>query len=70
MSELSEERWSNPGLILLVKLGSLLVHASEGMDAEGHVFDYIAFANGLKDFEVVNWIEQGMKLGLLPLRRS
>ena len=67
---MSEEKWGRPNLGLLVKLGSLLVHASEGMDAEGHVFDHIVFANGLKDPEVANWIKQGTKLGLLPLRRN
>ncbi len=60
--------WGKPSLSLLVKLGSLIVHADEALSKDGHPFDIRAFQDGMKDPEVKAWIEMGG--AYLPLKRK
>lgn len=61
----------NPSPALLAKLGSLIVHADEYLDAagKGHPFDKDAFDALLKDPEVDDWLKAMGKLAMIPLRR-
>lgn len=55
-------------LSLLVKLGSIAVHADEMLSPDGHAFDRTAIETLLKDPEVTAWIK---KMGvLLPRKRT
>ena len=57
----------NPGLALLSKLGSIIVHTEELLSPHGHPFDKEALGQLLEDEEVREWIEQ---MGpFLPLKR-
>lgn len=47
-----------PSLSLLVKLGSIAVHADEMLSPTGHDFDRLALRSLLTDPEVVAWTEQ------------
>lgn len=60
-----------PPISLLVKLGSLIVHADEYLDAagHGHPFDKGAFDALLEDPEVAAWLEAMGKNALIPLKR-
>lgn len=62
--------WEIPGLSLLVKLGSLIVHADEYIHPGGQAIDREDFEIGLKDAEVEAWLKEGTKAALLPLKRS
>lgn len=56
-----------PSLALLMKLGSIAVHADEMLSTDGHVFDRVALKSLLTDPDVVAWIK---KMGeLLPRKR-
>lgn len=56
-----------PCLALLVKLGSIAVHADELLSPHGHEFDRIALRDCLADPEVKAWIAA---MGVyLPLKR-
>ena len=58
----------NPGLKLLSKLGSIVVHADEALGAGAHQFDAIALKALLDDPEVKGWLaEMGP---FLPVKRS
>ncbi len=59
-----------PSVSLLCKLGSLIVHADEGFSDIGHHFDEIAFAEGLRDPEVLEWISQMSAMSMLPVKRG
>jgi hypothetical protein len=57
-----------PPLGLLCKLGSIIVHAEEMMQPDGHDFDRVAMETLLADRDVRKWIDD---MGsLLPLKRS
>lgn len=57
-----------PSTSLLVKLGSIAVHAEEFLSLKGHNFDRIALQSVLDDPEVVEWIRA---MGaFLPLKRG
>ncbi len=63
-----------PGLSLLVKLGSIAVHADELLDhspnaVRGHEHDRIAIKSLLSDAEVSDWIADMTKSGMLPVKR-
>lgn len=60
----------HPGLRLLVKLGSIVVHADEGTSPGGHQFDFVAMRQLLNDPEVKEWLAELGKMGLLPQRRA
>jgi hypothetical protein len=56
-----------PSLQLLMKLGSIIVHADEMVSATGHAFDEITLQTLLRDPEVQQWIKD---MGpLLPQKR-
>ena len=54
---------------LLVKLGSIAVHAEELVSSNGHEFDRDALATLLADPEVQAWRKAADELALLPLKR-
>ena len=60
----------NPSLSVLVKLGSLVVHANEYLSAGGHQFDLSVFYSGLSDDEIREWLASMNALGFLPVRRN
>lgn len=59
-----------PRLSLLVKLGSIAVHADEMLSPQGHQFDKIAIRSLLEDSEVKEWIKQMDASALLPRKRN
>lgn len=61
--------WKEPGMTLLVKLGSIAVHAEELLSPGGHAFDAKALDGLLNDPEVKEWLAQMNKLALLPVKR-
>lgn len=65
-----DDNWTLPKLSLLVKLGSIVVHAEEFMSPGGHEFDRFALESLLRDPEVVRWLHIGTTNGLLPKRRG
>jgi len=60
----------NPTAGLLAKLGSILVHTSEGVSDGGHTFDWIAVDALIRDSEVQAWLDGMQRLALLPVKRS
>jgi hypothetical protein len=61
--------WDRPSLSLVVKLGSLVVHAQEFMEPGGHPFDKTTFETEIQDPEVKAWIDKATKMGFLPQKR-
>jgi hypothetical protein len=61
---------TNPKLSILVKLGSIAVHADEMISSDGHQFDRVALESLLTDPEILHWIKQMDKLALLPKKRK
>ena len=59
----------NPSAALLCKLGSLIVHAEEFISEGGHPYDLQVFLDGLRDSEVVEWLNQMSKMAMLPVKR-
>ena len=57
-----------PSPALLCKLGSILVHAEELISPTGHPFDAAAMRTTW-DAEVIEWVEQMGKMGMLPVKR-
>lgn len=57
----------NPSLTLLMKLGSIVVHADEALSVAGHPFDIESMKPLLADPEVKSWIK-GMGV-YLPQKR-
>jgi hypothetical protein len=55
---------------LLVKLGSIMVHAEELIGPGGHAFDLSVLKGLLEDPEVLAWREQMDALALLPVKRG
>lgn len=61
-------RLTELGMPLLVKLGSIVVHADELTEPGGHEFDHTTIRTLLTDPDVQKWIkDMGV---LLPLKRS
>ena len=54
---------------LLVKLGSIAVHADEFFSPSGHIFDGDAMKALLDDAEVKTWLLEMQKMGLVPVKR-
>lgn len=59
-----------PSVGLLVKLGSIAVHADEFTSPGGHEYDLQAMKQLLSDPEVTAWIASGTKAAMLPLKRN
>src|SRR4051812_6105577 len=60
----------HPPVGLLVKLGSIVVHADEMLSPHGHDYDRMAVQSGLQDNEVVEWLAEMSRQGLLPVKRG
>lgn len=59
-----------PSATILVKLGSIAVHAEEYLYSPGsHAFDKIALDQLLQDPEILEWLKEIGKLALLPVKR-
>lgn len=58
-----------PAASLLVKLGSIAVHAQEYLSPGGHPFDKDAMDPLFADPEVVAWIKQMDAMAFLPKKR-
>lgn len=58
-----------PSAALLVKLGSIAVHAEEFLSAEGHEFDAATITGLLDDPEVREWRASMDAMSLLPVKR-
>lgn len=58
-----------PTASLLVKIGSIMVHAEEFLSPKGHAFDKAALDGLLNDPEVVSWRKQMDAMAPLPLKR-
>lgn len=54
---------------VMVKLGSIAVHAEEALSARGHEFDWITLEQLLADAEVQKWLKSMQQLALVPLKR-
>lgn len=61
---------TNPPITLLVKLGSIAVHADEMLSADGHDFDRIALQGLIADPEVVAWIKVMDAAAMVPKKRQ
>ena len=55
---------------LLVKLGSIIVHAQELASDDGHAFDKIALEQLLADPDVKAWMQEMDSMALLPVMRK
>ena len=60
----------HPAPTLLVKLGSIAVHAQEAAGPLGHPLDLEAMKPLLADPEVAAWLDEMGRLALIPLRRT
>ncbi len=63
------EEISKPKLSILVKLGSIAVHADELSSPQGHQFDKAALTQLLEDPEIELWMKEMKDMGLLPVKR-
>lgn len=59
-----------PELTLLVKIGSIAVHADEMLSSDGHAFDRIALQSLLTDPEVVAWLNKMDAAAMVPKKRK
>lgn len=59
-----------PSVTLLVKLGSIAVHAEELISPSGHPFDREVLVSVLADEEVSEWLGMMNDLALLPIKRG
>jgi hypothetical protein len=59
-----------PPVTLLIKLGSIAVHAEEFMSSGGHEFDAVAIQGLLDDPEYREWVEEMNKMAFLPVKRG
>lgn len=59
-----------PSVSLLVKLGSIVVHAEEYFSLGGHPYDKTALDGLLTDPEVREWRNQMDAMAFLPKKRS
>ena len=57
-----------PSVQLLIKLGSIAVHADEAVNS-GHPFDAMTINSLLEDTEVKAWMKSMGDKALLPLKR-
>jgi hypothetical protein len=58
-----------PDASLLVKIGSIVVHAQELLGPQGHHFDRIALQSLFDDAEVKEWIKKMDAIAMLPVKR-
>lgn len=60
---------NTPSLQVLVKLGSIAVHAEELLSPKAHHFDRLALESLLDDPDVQLWLAEMHKAALLPVKR-
>lgn len=70
LAEKAQSKMLQPDVSLLVKLGSIAVHAEELMSPDGHAFDKCALQALLGDQEVKAWISEMNKKALVPRMRK
>ncbi len=58
-----------PSAALLVKLGSIIVHAEELMSPSGHEYDRLAMQTAMQDAEVQEWLKAMDSMAFLPKKR-
>jgi hypothetical protein len=58
-----------PELPLLVKLGSIAVHAEELLSPQAHAFDHMALRTLLESADVQAWLKQMADMAFLPVKR-
>lgn len=58
-----------PPATVLIKLGSLAVHADELLSPSGHEIDTSAIKGLLADPEVRDWLKEMDKMAFLPVKR-
>jgi hypothetical protein len=58
-----------PTASLLVKLGSIAIHAEELLSPTGHPLDRVAMQTLYGDEEVKDWIAQMNAMAMLPVKR-
>ena len=61
---------TKPSLGLLVKLGSIAVHADEILSPHREAVDVDAIRSLLEDVEVREWLAQMSKAAFLPVKRN
>lgn len=59
-----------PSVGLLVKLGSIAIHAEEILSPDFHEYDVSAIKTVLNDPEVREWITTMDKMAFLPKKRN
>lgn len=67
---MDENEVLNPPASLLVKLGSIAVHAEEMLSPDGHEFDRQAIEALLRTPDVQEWFKAATAMGLLPKKRN
>lgn len=63
-------RLTDLSLPLLVKLGSIAVHADEFFSPDGHEYDKTAIVQLLQDPDVQTWLKMMDGSGFLPKKRK
>lgn len=58
-----------PPAAVLVKLGSIAVHAEELLSPKGHHFDRVALETLFNDPEVRGWLAQMDAMAMIPKKR-
>ena len=58
-----------PSAVILIKLGSIAVHAEEILSDKVHPFDLDTLKALLNDSDVKTWLAEMDKLALLPKKR-
>lgn len=70
MTEENKKSWAlKPSAVILIKLGSIAVHAEEMLSGKGHHFDVEVLKALLNDSDVKTWLAEMDKLALLPQKR-
>jgi len=70
MAEENRKSWVlKPSAVILIKLGSIAVHAEEMLSETGHHFDVEVLKALLNDSDVKTWLAEMDKLALLPKKR-
>lgn len=59
-----------PPVTVLVKLGSIAVHADEMLSPGGHDFDRVALQGLLADPEILEWLKGMDRMAMIPKKRS
>lgn len=59
-----------PPVSMLVKLGSIVVHADEYTSHDSHPFDMQAIRSLLEDGEVAAWLKAMDQMAMLPKKRK